>query len=210
MHWTVYIKYFAGLFAVLNPLGAIPLFASLTNARPEAERAKIARITSLTVLSVLGIAFVGGDLALALFGITLGSFRVGGGILLLLMAIAMLHARRSGAKNSPEETMEAMQRSEIAVAPLGIPLLAGPGAISTAILYRQKIHTPADMLAMAVILLALTAIIYIMLRHSAPLVARIGRTGLNVSMRIMGLILAALAVEFIADGLKDLFPMLAR
>lgn len=208
--WNHSIKLFTGLFAVLNPLGAVPLFASLTQARTAPERHHIARVASLTVMVVLLIAFFTGEWFLDFFGISLASFRIGGGILILLTAIAMLHARRTGIKQSREESEEIHSRSEIAVVPLGIPMLAGPGSISTVILYRHQAHTNVDVVSTLVMITALAFTIFLILNYSSPLVNKLGRTGLNIISRVMGLILAALAVEFIAEGLIDFFPILTR
>ena len=201
-------KLLAGLLAVLNPVGAIPMFASMTEGRSRFEKHSVARRTAFTVASVLMLSAVFGELILDVFGISLASFRVGGGILILLMSIAMLHARRTGAKQSKEESLEAMTRSDIAVVPFGIPLLAGPGAISTVILYRHNTTSWVEYTALIGVLLTVSYLVYLSLRYSTPLIDRLGRTGLNIIMRVMGLILAAIAVEFIADGLKMLFPLL--
>lgn len=210
MEWALFLKQFAGLLAVLNPIGAVPIFVSLTEGRLPAERNAIARTASTTVVAVLLVSLLAGDLFLQVFGITIASFRVGGGILLLFMAIAMLHARRSGAKQSREESEEAMSRHAIATVPLGIPLLAGPGSISTVILYRHTTEHWIAFLGLAGIIGLMGVLIYLILRFSAPMAQRFGRTGINIIMRVMGLVLAAIAVEFIADGLYGLFPILGR
>lgn len=209
IQWTLYFKMLAGLFAVLNPLGAVPLFASLTQTRTAMERRHIARVASCTVLFVLAVAAVGGEPLLGLFGITLASFRIGGGILILLMAIAMLHAKRSGAKGSAEESAEAVDRQDIAVVPLGLPMLAGPGSISTVILYRHQAKGAMTLAAIAVIICAVALSVYLVLNFATPLISRLGKTWLNIINRVMGLVLASLAVEFIAEGLIDFFPILA-
>ncbi|MBI2343071.1 MAG: NAAT family transporter [Deltaproteobacteria bacterium] len=209
MEFTHFLKLFAALVAVLNPLGAIPIFASLSEALPSRERSIAARTTALTVVVVLLIAAFAGEHLLHFFGISIASFRVGGGILILLMAIAMLHARRSGAKQSREERAEVQHKAEFSVVPLGIPLLAGPGSISTVILYRHQANTWEDYLILVGNICLVAAIVFLSLRFSTPLVSRLGRTGLNIIIRVMGLILAAIAVEFIAEGLQMLFPVLA-
>lgn len=208
MSFTLWITLFSSLFSVLNPIGAIPMYVSLTANRPPEERTRIARITAYTVLAVMLASLCFGEALLQLFGISLAAFRVGGGILILLMAIAMLHARRSGAKNAPEETIEAMHRTEIAVTPLGTPMLAGPGTMSTAILLREQIHSATEWGIILVVIAMLALVTYLLLRFSTVIVGYLGRTGINIVIRLMGLILAARAVEFIANGLKALFPVL--
>lgn len=208
MEITYVLKLTAGLFAILNPLGGLSVFVTLTQDRTEIERRRIARMAALTVAAVLLTAMASGDLLLGFFGISLGSFRVGGGILILLMAIAMLHARQSGAKQTREESLEAQTRQDIAVVPLGIPLLAGPGSISTVILYRADVHVWWQFAILVGVIAAVSIGILLILYSSTRLVQRFGKTGINVIARVMGLILAAIAVEFIADGLKELFPAL--
>ena len=132
-------KLLAGLLAVLNPVGAIPMFASMTEGRSRFEKHSVARRTAFTVASVLMLSAVFGELILDVFGISLASFRVGGGILILLMSIAMLHARRTGAKQSKEESLEAMTRSDIAVVPLDQGLLVPSFYIATTLLAGSSI-----------------------------------------------------------------------
>ncbi len=202
-------KLFAGLIAILNPLGAVPVFLSLTENRSPEEKNAAARTTAMTVAAVLLISMFAGQQILKFFGISLASFRVGGGILILFMAIAMLHAKRTGAKQSREESVEALSRHDIAVVPLGMPLLAGPGSISTVIVYRHEAGAWADYLAVAGVILCVALLVFIILRYATSLVERLGKTGLNVFVRVMGLVLAAIAVEFITTGLMTIFPILA-
>lgn len=206
IHWALALKQFAGLIAVLNPLGAVPIFLSLTEGRAAGDRISIARTTTLTVVTVLLISALAGQEILTMFGISMASFRVGGGILILLMAIAMLHAKRSGAKGSHEEEVAAADKHEIATVPLGMPLLAGPGSIGTVILYRDSAAVWWDYFALVINILLMGVIVYVTLRWGSTLAQKLGRIGLNVIMRVMGLILAAIAVEFIASGLSGLFP----
>ncbi len=210
MHWAYFFKLCAGLFAVLNPLGAVPVFISITEHRPAAERNRIARIAALTVGCVLLVSAFAGETILNFFGISLASFRVAGGLLLLLMAISMLHAQRSSAKQSHEESIEASERPDVAVVPLGMPLLAGPGSISTAIVYRANANTWSEYFALIGIIILLTTIVFLILRYGSRMVVQLGTTRLNIFTRVMGLILAAIAVEFITDGLTLLFPILGR
>ena len=142
------------------------------------------------------------------FGISIHSFRVGSGILLLLIAISMLHARVSPVSQTKAEAEESKERESIAVVPLAIPLLAGPGAISTVIIDAHKATGIAHYTIIATEIMLLSFILWIVLRL-APLISKhISATGINIFTRIMGLILAAIAVEFIANGLKGLFPSL--
>jgi multiple antibiotic resistance protein len=163
---------------------------------------------TVSVLTVLLVSLFIGKYLLIFFGISIDSFRVGGGILILLMSIAMLNAKVGDTKHTKEEAEEGQSKQSVAVVPISIPLLAGPGAISTVILYSQKKSSVEHYLLMSLDMLAVVVILWIVLK-SIPWISRhISQTGINIFTRIMGLILAALAVEFIANGIKGLFPIL--
>jgi multiple antibiotic resistance protein len=204
----VYLKSFTALIALLNPIGAIPIFINLTQSQIENQRRRTARNAAFTVLAVLWVSFFSGSLLLSFFGISIASFRIAGGLLILLIALAMLQAKPSAVKQTDEEIEDSSLRENVAVVPLGIPLLAGPGAISTVILYAQK-HSSLvyDLVEAAVI--ALSVLVTWLCLRGAPYLARwLGKTGINVFTRIMGLIMAAIGVEFIAKGIQALFPLL--
>ncbi len=203
-----YFKVFAGLVSIVNPIGAIPVFVSLTVDEKAESRKKIAKITAFTTFLVLLVSTFLGEPILSFFGISIASFRVGGGILILLMAISMMHARISHAKHSPEEAKEAVQKESVAVVPLAIPFLAGPGAISSVILYAHQLPGFHQKLILCVIIALVGLSIWIALRLSEHISARLGATGINIIVRLMGLVLASIAVEFMAKGLQDLFPTL--
>jgi multiple antibiotic resistance protein len=209
LDYTEYVKFFVALLAVINPLGAIPIFITLTPREDMDARQKIAKTSSLSATLILFIALFAGEWTLAFFGISVSSFRVGGGILILLMAISMLHAQLSPTVQTQEEAEESDRKQDIAIVPLSTPLLAGPGGMSTVVL---EAHKGSDMGHYAMISLAIIlvgACIWTAL-HLAPWISQhLGKTGINIFTRIMGLILAAIAVEFIANGLKGLFPALA-
>jgi multiple antibiotic resistance protein len=165
-------------------------------------------MASISMGIILVIVLFTGDAILRFFGISVGSFRVGGGILILLMAISMLHARISRVKQTKEEGLDSAERDSVAVVPLGTPLLAGPGAISTVILYAQRYTSVTHYLYLLGIILLMVCLTFFSFRL-APAIARLlGKTGINVVTRLMGLIMAAVGVEFIANGLKQLFPVL--
>lgn len=142
LEWTVYIKIFTSLLAIVNPLGVIPIFVSLTRSSTEQERRHIARTTGIAVAVILLVAALIGKFLLNFFGISIASFKVGGGILLLLMSVAMMQAKHTQSKQTPEEAEEAEEKESIAVVPIAMPLLAGPGAISTVIIYAHTSFQP--------------------------------------------------------------------
>ncbi len=205
-----YLKIFIGIFAILNPLGAVPLYLSLTAHHSEQDKKYVAMTAAKAATIILLVTLFFGELILSFFGISVNSFRVGGGILILLMAISMLHAQTSGAKNTEAERVEASKRESIAIVPLAMPMLAGPGAISSIILYGNRAHEWQHYLIVSLEIVLVGIIIAILLRLSGKIAKRLGQTGMNIITRVMGLILAAIAIEFISLGLKGLFPVLAR
>ncbi|MEW6518142.1 MAG: YchE family NAAT transporter [Thermodesulfobacteriota bacterium] len=206
--WNEYLKFFAALLAIVNPVGAIPIFINLTAEQSDPERRKTGTMAAASVAVILLVVLFTGESVLDFFGITVGSFRVGGGILILLMAISMLHARVSQVKQTEEEVSDFADRETGGVVPLGTPLLAGPGAISTVILYAQRYSSGLHYLILLAGILAVALLTWLCFRM-APFMAKVlGKTGINVFTRIMGLFMAAVGVEFIANGLKQLFPLL--
>jgi len=203
-----YLKIFIGILAILNPLGAIPMYLSLTAHHNEQEKKQVAYAAARGAAIILLVTLFFGELILGVFGITVNSFRVGGGILILLMAISMLHAQTSGAKNTEAERQEAQRKESISIVPLAMPILAGPGAISSIILYGDRADGWQHNLIVAAEIVVVGFIIALLLRVSGKIARQLGQTGMNIVTRVMGLILAAIAVEFISLGLKGLFPVL--
>lgn len=206
---TEYIKIFIALLAIVNPLGAIPIVLALTSNASQSEHRKITRVTVISVTIILFVSLLLGEPILQLFGISINSFRVGGGILILLMAISMLHARESPVRFTQEEASEGENRTSVAVVPLSMPLLAGPGSISTVILYANKSDSIWHYVYMGLDILLLVFILRLAFQFIPWISKHISQTGINVFSRVMGLILAAIAIEFIANGIKGLFPVLA-
>ena len=206
LDWTEYAKICLALLVIVNPVGAVPLFASMTSGNSEEEKHRIARIASTSVAIVLTVAAVGGQPLLALFGITIASFKVGGAILILLLAISMMHGKQSGEKQTPDEAKEAEDKERIAVVPLAIPLLSGPGAISTIIIYATAQTSVAHLAAIVACAMLVALVTWIALRAATAVSTWLGKTGVNIAMRLMGLLLAAVAVEIFASGIVVLLP----
>ncbi len=207
--WAVLFKIAIALFAIVNPIGSLPIFISATVGWSNQDRAKTARTVALTVFIVLAVSAFFGDKILAFFGITIPSFQVGGGILLMLIAISMMHGKQSGARQTPEEAQTLAEREVIAIVPLSIPLLAGPGAISSMIIAAQQNSGVVWHLSLVAPIFAVSIIIWIILSLSVAISNRLGPIGINIVTRLMGLVLAAMAVEFIAHGLVGLFPKIS-
>jgi multiple antibiotic resistance protein len=207
--WAYLFKIGIALFAIVNPIGSVPIFISATEGWSTQDRARTAKTVAITVFFVLTVAALIGDQILQFFSISIPSFQVGGGILLMLIAISMMHGKPSHARQTPEEAQEAAEREVVAIVPLSIPLLAGPGAISSMIIAAQHDSTLWGHVSLAIPIAVICCMIWIALRLSVPIALKLGKTGINVVTRLMGLILAAMAVEFIAHGIEGLFPGLA-
>ncbi len=209
LEYTLFAKSMIGLLAIVNPLGAIPIFLSLCGDRSPADRQRIAKVTAASVATILIIASWAGDFVLRFFGIGIPAFRAGGGLLILLMAISMLFAHTSHSRQSPEEVDEAGEKDDIAVVPLAIPLLAGPGAISLVIVDAHQAGAWGDRLVLSAGIIVVSLTVLLALRLATPIGAKLGVTGLNIGTRVMGLLLAAIAIQMISAGLVELLPGLA-
>lgn len=201
-----YVEIAIALFVLLDPIGAIPIFITVTASQTREDTNRIINIASTTAFMALVTALLTGAPLLRLFGIRMASFEVGGGIVILLMAIAMLHARPSRVRRGPEETDEAATAAGIAVVPLGIPIAAGPGTISAALIFGERAATWMDKAVLIAIVGLVVASFWIVLRLAEPTRRLLGRSGINVVSRLLGLILLTVAVEFMARGLSGLFP----
>ena len=176
--FSLYLKFFVGLFAIINPLGLLPVFVSLTGHMQPDERRKTNTTAHIAVMVILMVSMCMGQLILDGFGISLASFRIAGGSLITLIAWSMLQGKLGEVKHNKQEKGELAARESIAVVPLALPLMAGPGAISSSIVYASQKTLPELM----------------------------GNTGINVVTRIMGLIMMSLGIEIMVAGIKGVFP----
>lgn len=208
LEYSEYITIFIGLLAVIDPLGAVPIVVTLTSGSDRIAMKKTVNTVAISVTIILLVTLFIGEHLLVFFGITLNSFRIAGGILLMMMAISMLHGKISETVQTQQELLEGETKPSIAVVPLSLPLLAGPGAISTIILYAHRGSNIDHYLMMVLVIFLVVLILWGILIIVPWLSEHISHTGINVFTRLMGLIIAALAVEFIANGLKGLFPVL--
>jgi multiple antibiotic resistance protein len=197
------------LLAIVNPLAIVPFFIHYTQDFTAEQRRRTIWISSFSAFAVIAISALLGLQLLAFFGISLASFQVGGGMLLLTSALAMINAQPAEAKSNAEEMQDAAARASIAVVPLTIPLLTGPATMSTVVIYADKAQNLLQLgtlVGYGVVVAAATALCFSL---AEPIARVLGKTGINVMTRLMGLILAALAVEVMSDGLTKLFPALA-
>jgi multiple antibiotic resistance protein len=209
LEWAYLFKIGIALFAIVNPIGSVPIFISATEGWSRHDRARISKTVAFTVFMVLSLSAVLGDKILAFFSISIPSFQVGGGILLILIAISMMYGKMSEARQTREEAAAVAEREAIAIVPLSIPLLAGPGAISSMIIAAQASPGLVGQLSLMLPIGVVCLMVWLALSLSTSIAERMGTIGINIVTRLMGLILAAMAVEFIANGLQGLFPRLA-
>lgn len=200
------------LLAIVNPLAIVPFFIHYTQGFSKAQRQRTIVISSFSAFLVIAISALLGLKILDFFSISLASFQVGGGLLLLISSMNMLNAQPAEAKAHTHEMEDGFDKAamgaSIAVVPLTIPLLTGPATMSTVVIYAQKAQTfvqLATLVAYGVVIGLATAVCFAL---AEPIARVLGKTGINVMTRLMGLILAALAVEVMADGLGKLFPIL--
>jgi len=200
-----YLRFVVTLGAVVDPFLAIPFFLVFTRGRTTDDRARLARLIVVTVFLVLACSTFLGEALLELIGASLSAFRVGGGLVLLLMALAMLNAEAGGVRQSQAEANELAAGEVHGVVPIAVPLLAGPGAISSCIIAAER-GALTHQIAIVACIAAVCLISWIALRRADVIAKVLGVTGLNIATRILGLLLAAMAVQTMADGLKGLFP----
>jgi multiple antibiotic resistance protein len=201
------------LLAIVNPLACVPFFIHYTQGFSRAQRQRTIFVSSLTTFIVIAASALLGLQILEFFGISLASFQVGGGLLLLTAAMSMLNAQPAEARANAEEVQDAETKAamgaSIAVVPLTIPLLTGPATMSTVVIYAEKAKNFSQLgtlVGYGVVIALATALCFAL---ATPIARVLGKTGINVMTRLMGLILAALAVEVMSDGLQKLFPILA-
>jgi multiple antibiotic resistance protein len=204
------LKPLVALLAIVNPIGVVPFFIHFTQNLSREERQRTIRIASLTAGLVVAMSALFGTSIISFFGISIASFQVGGGTLLLISALAMLNAQP--AESKPTDLQDGDQKvgagASIAVVPLAIPLLTGPATISTMVIYSQRTRHWWELAALVGYGLVVALATYLAFSASGRIAKILGRTGINVMTRMMGLILAAMAVEIMADGLGKLFPIL--
>ncbi|WP_140633746.1 MarC family protein [Methylibium rhizosphaerae] len=199
------------LLAIVNPIGVVPFFIHFTQNFNRKQRQRTIRVSAFTAFLVISISSLVGLKILGFFSISLASFQVGGGTLLLISALHMLNAQP--AESKPSDVSEGSQKADagdsIAVVPLTIPLLTGPATISTMVIYAEKTRHWWELGVLVGYGVVVGVVTFVVFSAAGRIAKVMGQTGINVMTRLMGLILAALAVELLSDGLTKLFPVLA-
>ena len=204
------LKPLIALLAIVNPIGVVPFFIHFTQNLNRAQRRRTIQLSAFSAFVVIAVSALAGQRIIGFFGISIASFQVGGGLLLLISSLQMLNSQppqsRPAAVSDGEAKVDA--GASIAVVPLTIPLLTGPAAISTMIIYAQRTRHWWDEAMLIGYGVVVGIAVYLAFSASGRISRLLGRTGIDIMTRLMGLILAALAVEIMADGLKELFPAL--
>ena len=190
---------FTSVLFIVDPIAVVPSYLVITRSETTAQRAATARRACVAAALILIAFAIGGALIFELFGITLPAFRIAGGLILWLVAMDMLHAQRRTQESGPE-IMEGEVKDDTALTPLAMPMLAGPGAISTVMVLAAQAHSLPQKLVVYASIVVTALASWIVLRVGERLVQRMGQTGIRVMTRIMGLLLAALAVQFVISG----------
>jgi len=194
----------SSIFFLVDPFAAMPTFLAVTANQDPAKRVRTARKASLSAFIILTLFAFAGKYIFKLFGITIPAFEIAGGVILLLIGLDMLEAKRSPTQESPGETQDATEKDDVGIVPMGIPMLAGPGAITSVMVLVGQVQATWQMIAVLGSI-AITALICFVVLGSATRVARLlGDTGIRILVRIMGLLLVALAVQYFVNGLQDL------
>lgn len=202
------IKFSITLISIINPLGAIPVFLGFTKYHKNLNIKNVTNTCAIACTVTIFISLVFGQSILNFFGISIASFTIGGGFLLFTMAFSMISAQQSTTKINNEEIRSFDFEREIGIIPLAIPLLSGPGAISTSIIHSKQFTTPTHWVAGAIMVLLIGLIIKVILSYAEFIGEKLGQIGLNVMTRIMGLILLSMSIEMIATGIKEIIPVL--
>lgn len=199
LEYTIFA--FSSLFVIVDPLALVPVFIAMTPTDDQKARVRMARIACLVAAGVLMLFAAAGNWIFRVMGITLPAFQLAGSVLLLRIALDMLYAKRSGAQQTDEEVEEGAAKDDIAIAPLGVPMLAGPGAISTALILLNQARGPVQTGMLFVCILAVCLAAYVILIIGSRGAHRLSPLAVKLVTRLMGLLLAAVAVQFAFDAL---------
>jgi len=201
---------FGSLFSIVDPFAAVPIFLALAGRQSRAGQSRTALRASITCFVVLTAFALAGRLIFSFYGFTIGAFKIAGGILLFAVALDMVHAKPSDKRTTVEERSEAESKEDVGLMPLGLPLLSGPGAIATVMVLGGRARTVPEKIGVHAAVFAVSLLTFLILRSSVWVAQLLGRTCINVVVRIMGLILAAVAMQFMLDGVAEALPGLAH
>jgi multiple antibiotic resistance protein len=202
MDFAAYIPAFVTLFVIIDPIGLAPLFAAITQGMTSRQRRSVAIRACLVSIALLTLFGLAGEAVLGFLGISMPAFRMAGGILLFLTALDMLFERRTERRQGQADAEP--DHTDPSVFPLAIPLIAGPGSIASMILLTGQDESTLNLIAIHGVMVVVVAFVFALFLLAAPLERVLGPTGINVVTRLLGMLLAALSVQFVIDGLRDL------
>ena len=200
--FSEFASMFIAIFVIIDPFAVVPVYLSITEKLMKDERKAVCRKASLISVAILLIFAFSGTSLFRFFGISLPAFQIAGGILLLMLGISQLNATRSRVR--PEEEIESLEKDDVSIFPLATPLIAGPGAISTVVLQSSQVNYTWEFFILGLAVLCAVFSTYLTLRFATRLFRFLGTTGLNLLTRIMGIILTAIAIQFMINGLTEL------
>jgi multiple antibiotic resistance protein len=203
---TYLLLCFGSLFPIVDPFALVPIFLALVGEEPRQAQARTALRATFTCAIVLSLFAAGGTFIFRFFSITVPAFKIAGGVLLFGIGLEMMRAKISPTRGTEEEETEAEKKDDVGLIPLGIPLLAGPGSIATVMVLVGKAKGMTERASVFIAILAVSVITFLVLRSAAFVSRVLGKTGINVIGRVMGLLLAAVAMQFVIDGLYEAFP----
>jgi multiple antibiotic resistance protein len=201
------LQTFLTLLAIVDPIAIVPLFLAMTADDTPAQRRRMAARAALVAGVTLAVFAALGDRIFAAVGISLPAFRIAGGILLFLVAVDMLLAQATRQRMTPEEAEEGVHKPDVSVFPVGIPMLAGPGSITVVMMAEASAQAPLQHVAVFASIVAVALLSFVVLAVGGQIAARLGRTGMNVLHRVLGLLLAAIAAQFVVDGVRAAFGL---
>ncbi|CAL4320680.1 YchE family NAAT transporter [Buchnera aphidicola] len=204
--FKIYLNFFAVLFALINPIGMIPIFIGMTGLRSQNDRNRINLISNITAASILIVSLFIGSFILSFFGISIESFRIAGGLLIISVATSMINGQLMSKlllKNNKNKV--AYNKENISIIPLGMPLIAGPGAISSTIIWSTHHNHYNNMIVGSILILFFSFMCWLLFQLAPYFIRILGNTGINILTRIMGLLLMSLGIEFIIASIKIIF-----
>lgn len=204
MDHALILKFFTSVLAVMNPFAILPLFISFTD---PSDRPKVKNMTILSIAIIMVLSLFAGNKILRLFGITTGAFEATGGIIIFLMALSMAQGTMSSMQGSKTEEKTGVKKDDPSVVPLAMPLLGGPGTIATIIVYHNYFPGTDGYLTIGAVLLVALFCVWVLFSFAGKINKMLGETGIKIVSRVMGIVLAAIAIEMIVNGLKDLLPL---
>jgi multiple antibiotic resistance protein len=201
---------FSAIFSVVDPIGVVPVYIAMTGADSREHKRRTALRASVTMALGLAAFAASGEYILHFFGISIGSFRIAGGVLLFLLAVDMLRAQPSRQRSTPEEEAEGLEKPDVSIFPLAIPMLSGPGSFATVMVLMTRAHSVLERGIVFIAIVANAIVTFAILIGATVAEKRLGKTGMNVLHRVMGLLLAAIAVQFVVDGAHEVLPSIVQ